>query len=168
MNNELIELKARIGNLEVMRKRVVGLRAAHVGTFRQIDTYFNSPKGRLKLREGNDHEKAKLIYYLRANIAKPKRSQTILVAIQESEAFKTLFENLLGKKSVVDKIREIYMCEGTQIHLDTVEHLGMFIEFERPITNAKKDRLVLEKLMNRLQIEEKDLIQGSYSDLLDS
>ncbi len=68
----------------------------------------------------------------------------------------------------MDKEREIYVLEGTQIHLDNVQNLGTYIEFERKITDASRDREVLEELMKKLQIQEEDLIQGSYSDLLNS
>ena len=166
MKNELLELKAHVKRLDAMRMRVFSLGAVHIETVRQVDTYFNSPKGRLKLREDNSNEKAKLIYYLREDKAEAKRSETILIDVQEPEAFKALFENLLGKRGIVDKEREIYMFEGTQIHLDTVKNLGTFIEFERKITNTSNDRLVIEDLMKRLQIEKEDLIHGSYSDLL--
>jgi len=84
------------------------------------------------------------------------------------DSFKVLFEKLLGKKVTVDKKREIYSYEGTQIHLDVVQNLGTFIEFERKIKNVKKDYKVLEELMKELSIEEKDLIRESYSDLLES
>ena len=166
MKNKLLELKARAKSLDTLRKRLLELKATYVGKFRQVDTYFNSPKGRLKIRQVDNQEKATLIYYRREDITGPKRSEIILINIQEPESFKALFENLLGKKVIVDKEREIYMLEGTQIHLDMVQNLGTYIEFERKITNANKDHRILGELMKRLRIEEKDLIQGSYSDLL--
>jgi predicted adenylyl cyclase CyaB len=166
LKNKLLELKARVKSLDPIRKRLLELKATYVGKFRQVDTYFNSPKGRLKIRQVDNQEKATLIYYRREDITGPKRSEIILINIQEPESFKALFENLLGKKVIVDKEREIYMLEGTQIHLDMVQNLGTYIEFERKITNTNKDHRILGELMKRLRIEEKDLIQGSYSDLL--
>ena len=166
MKNELLELKAHAKSLDTLRKRLLDLQATYVGKFSQIDTYFNSPKGRLKIREVDSQEKTTLIYYRREDITGPKRSEIILIDIQEPESFKALFDNLLGKKVIVDKEREIYTLKGTQIHLDTVQNLGTYIEFERRITNINKDHKVLEELMKKLQIKEKDLIQGSYSDLL--
>lgn len=167
MNGKLLELKARVTSLDGMRKSVSALRAVYIGTYRQTDTYFNSPKGRLKLREENNSEgKAKLIYYMREDLAGPKKDEVILIDVQEPESFKTLLEQLLGQSVIVDKEREIYNYQGTQIHLDTVKKLGTFIEFERLITDYEKDHTALEELMARLNIKEKDLIQASYSDLL--
>lgn len=166
MDSKLLELKARVESLDVMRERVLSLKPVHVGTFRQVDTYFNSSKGRLKLREDNSKENAKLIYYLREDITGPKRSEIILIDIQEPSAFKKLFRDLIGERVIVDKEREIYTYNETQIHLDMVKDLGTFIEFERRITDLKNDHLVIRDLMKRLQIKEKDLIQGSYSDLI--
>ena len=166
MESKLLELKARVKSIDAIRKKLLDLKAIYVGTFRQVDTYFSSPKGRLKLRKVDDQENAKLIYYCREDITGPKLSEIVIIDIQDPESFKALFKKLLGKRVRVDKERVIYTYEGTQVHLDTVKNLGTFIEFERRISNVNKDRRVLEKLMKRLKIEQKDLIQGSYSDLL--
>ena len=168
MKNELIELKARAKSLDTLRKKVLDLKATYVGKFRQVDTYFNSAEGRLKIREVDGQGKAALIYYRREDITGPKRSEIILINIQETESFKALFEIILKRKIIVDKEREIYILKGTQIHLDNVQNLGTYIEFERKIVDINKDREVLEELMGKLQIKEEDLVQGSYSDLLSS
>jgi adenylate cyclase class 2 len=166
VKNELLELKARTKSLDALRRRLLNLNATYVGRLRQVDTYFNSSRGRLKIREVDGQEKATIIYYLRENIKGPKRSKIIVVDTQEPEPFKALFESLFDTKVKVDKEREIYILEGTQIHLDDVQNLGTFMEFERKITDASKDHETLLDLMKKLQIEEKNLIQGSYSDLL--
>ena len=165
MNSELLELKAQVESFSAFQKKIVGLRAHYVGTFKQIDTYFNSPKGRFKLREVENEDVAKLIYYDREDVARPKKSYVLVIDIQEPEIFKTLFDKLLGTRVVISKKREIFIYDGTQIHLDTVSNLGTFIEFERKITNLIDDRRVLEELILTLRIEDKDLIQGSYSDI---
>jgi len=165
LENRLLELKARVESFVVVRNKLRDLKARYVGIFRQIDTYFNVPKGRLKLREVEGREKAKLIYYEREDIPGPKRSNVLILEIQEPEPSKTFFERVLGKKIVIDKKREIYMHKGTQIHLDIVKNLGTFIEFERK-TKDFKDRKLLKELMKNLKIKDKDLLKGSYSDLL--
>ena len=166
MKSKLLELKATIKSLETVRKRLMDFKAVYIGTFKQVDTYFNSNKGRLKLRIIDGKDKAQLIYYFREDITGPKKSKILLIDVQEPESFKTLFVSLLGRRVIVDKEREIYICEGTQVHLDRVQNLGTFIEFERRITNVVQDQRVLEDLMNKLEIRQKDLIQCSYSDLL--
>ena len=46
-----VEIKARCSDLDRVRDRLIALGARVVGTDHQIDTYFQVPRGRLKLRE---------------------------------------------------------------------------------------------------------------------
>ena len=91
----LLELKAKIESIEVVRRRLEDLNARCVGIFQQSDTYFNSPKGRLKLREVKGEEKATLIYYERENVIEPKKSNVLVLEIPKSESFRIFFENFL-------------------------------------------------------------------------
>jgi len=166
LKRELLELKSRVKSLEDLRKKLLKLKAIHIVTLRQVDTYFNSPKGKFKIRQVDNQEKAKLIFYCREFVYGPKRNEAILIDITEPESFKEFFQKSLGILIIVDKEREIYTFKKTQIHLDKVQNLGKFIEFERIITNLKKDKRTLEILMKNLQIQQKDLIQGSYCDLM--
>ena len=166
----LTELKARADSLDPPRRRLQEIKAHHIGTFHQTDTYFEVPEGRLKLRETEGTEKTQIVYYEREDIPGPKASRVFIIELQEPEFFKSFLHKVLEKKVVVDKTREIYRHQGTQIHLDKVKNLGTFIEFERKTDGsseaASKDRKVLEGLMKALGITTKDLIKGSYSDLL--
>jgi len=167
--SSLLELKAKVGSLDVFREKLRSMKAHYVGAFRQIDTYFVVPKGRLKLREMEGKEKVELIYYEREDISGPKRSRVFILEFQEPEFLKKFFESVLETKVVINKRREIYRYEGTQIHLDTVEKLGTFIEFERKTEDSpdslSKNRKILDNLMKALGIRTEDLIEGSYSDL---
>ena len=49
--HSLVELKARVENIDSFRKRLSELKAERIGSFHQTDTYFEVPKGRLKLRQ---------------------------------------------------------------------------------------------------------------------
>ena len=161
----LLELKAKIESIEVFRKRLEDLNAKFVGIFQQNDTYFNSPKGKLKLREVKGEKKATLIYYERENVIEPKKSNVVILEIPESKSLKMFFERAFGKKIEVKKTREIYMYRGTQIHLDKVKDLGTFIEFELKIKDLKENQKILKQLMKNLKIQEKNLLKGSYSDM---
>lgn len=165
MKIELIEIKARLPSLDPARRKILSMGAHLDGTFRQVDTYYNSPAGRLKLRDVEDEPVSKLIHYDREDTPDPKRSDVTIHETEEPGPLKTILERALGIKVTVTKTREIYQHQGTQIHLDTVEDLGTFIEFERPITDLPRDREVLQTLMQQLNIKAKDLITGSYSDL---
>jgi adenylate cyclase class 2 len=167
--HKMVELKARVDNHDFLRRKLSALEAEHVGTFRQTDSYFVVPEGRLKLREVKDEGTAELIYYDREDIAGPKSDDAFILRVQEPEELKKTLKRILAPLVVVEKVREIYRYKGTQIHLDTVKNLGKFIEFERPTTDdpktIQKDRLKLEKLMKKLKIDPNNLESHSYSDL---
>jgi predicted adenylyl cyclase CyaB len=84
---------------------------------------------------------------------------------------KKILKKILAPLVVVEKVREIYRYNGTQIHLDTVKNLGKFIEFERQTSDdpkvIKKDQLTLQKLMKKLKIDPNNLESLSYSDLFE-
>ncbi|HPJ79511.1 MAG TPA: hypothetical protein PK489_12035, partial [Prolixibacteraceae bacterium] len=60
-----IEIKARTGRGEAIRKILLEAGAEFRGTDHQKDTYFRVSSGRLKLREGNIENQ--LIHYRRAD-----------------------------------------------------------------------------------------------------
>ncbi len=165
----MVELKAKVDDLGVVRNKLVQRGAEQVGVFHQVDTYYNVPEGRLKLREVKGKMDAELIYYERENIAEPKRSSVFILTIPQPHIFKKILGRTMKAKAVVDKVREIYLHEGVQVHLDTVKGLGFFVEFER-ITSPdaeqqKKDQSKLEKLKEQLGISPQRLERLSYSDL---
>ena len=165
----MIELKARVGDHQALRKKLSALGAQYVGTSQQTDLYFMIPEGRLKLREVEDNRTAELIYYERENIPGPKRDDAFILKILEPEDLKKILKKILTPLTVIEKVREIYKYQGTQIHLDTVKKLGKFVEFERRTSDdsrvAEKDRRILEKLMIKLEIDPSNLETLSYSDL---
>jgi len=164
----LVELKAKIDNIDKVREKILKLNAKFIGKFHQIDTYFNVPKGRLKLREVEGKPYAQLIYYERENIATPKKSEVFILEISNPEEFKEKTEKILGVKSVVDKVREVYVYRETKIHLDSVKRLGFFIEFEKETLESEieETRSFLEKLMKKLEIRWENLIKSSYGELI--
>jgi adenylate cyclase class 2 len=170
IEHKMVELKAKVDGLEFVRRKLTILGAKRVGTFRQIDVYFNVPEGRLKLREVEDNNKAELIYYERENTVGPKKGDVFILKIQDPEVFKNLLERLLKTSAIVEKVREIYQYQGTQIHLDRVKKLGNFVEFERKSPDGaqaiKKNQQTLEKLMKKLGINPENLEKLSYSDLI--
>ncbi len=168
--HRMVELKSKVDGLDVVRRKLTTIGAQPVGMFRQTDVYFNVPEGRLKLREVEGRNKVELIYYEREDAAGPKRSSVFILEIHEAEVFKNLLQRLLKTSAIVEKTREIFQYEGTQIHLDKVEDLGYFVEFERETSldahTIKRDLQILEKLMEKLELDSKNLEKLSYSDLI--
>jgi len=163
-----IEIKAKCNNQGKIRSILNSLNADFKGVDHQIDTYFEVNEGRLKLREGNIENY--LIYYKRGNQKGPKQSNVILFEITRNSSLKDILINSLKVLAVVDKKREIYFIENVKFHIDVVKVLGNFIEIEAIDKSGKigKEKLLKQckRYLKSFGIPEKDLIEGSYSDLL--
>ena len=172
LKHKMVELKARVDDHDFLRKKLSALGAEYTGTFQQSDLYFRVPEGRLKLRTVKDNNKAELIYYERESIAGPKSDDAFILRVQEPEDLKKVLKKILAPLIVIEKVREIYQYQGTQIHLDTVKQLGKFIEFERQtsddLKSIEKDRRILERLMEKLEIDPGNLEKLSYSDIAEN
>ena len=163
-----IEIKARTQSPEAIRKILNKLGAEFKGTDLQTDTYFNVPKGRLKLRSGNIENT--LIYYERLNTAGPKSSHFNLVPVADTLAMKALLLNSLGLKVEVVKQREIFFIGNVKFHLDTLEKLGTFVEIEASNKYAALSTEALSEQCNfyiqQFGIRPEDMLSHSYSDML--
>ncbi len=163
-----IEIKARCSNQDFIRNLLLDRQADFRGTDHQIDTYFQVPKGRLKLRQGSIENN--LIHYDRPDQAGPKASEVHLYACQDGEALKATLVAALNIKVVVDKKREIYFIENVKFHLDQVEELGTFVEIEAIDSDGSIGRDKLKEqcdyYLELFKVQEEDLLQNSYSDML--
>ena len=172
VEHRLVELKAKVEDLNLLRKKLTHMKAQHIGTFQQTDIYYEVPKGRLKLREVQGHNQAELIYYERENITGPKKSDVLILKVPKPAFFKALLAKALKARATIEKTREIYRYRGTKIHLDRVEGLGSFVEFERETTAEpelmKKNEQKLKALMEKLGISPESLMKFSYGDLIQS
>ena len=162
-----IEIKAICKDKEFIKKILRKENANYIGLDHQIDTYFKTNKGRLKLREGNIENY--LIFYDRENKKGPKQSNVALLDRPDSRLKKFLkdaFEILV----IVDKQREIYFIGNVKFHLDNVKDLGTFVEIEAIDSNNKIGQEKLKQqcqfYLDLFKIQENDLIDCSYSDLL--
>jgi predicted adenylyl cyclase CyaB len=164
-----IEIKARLrGDLQHVRERAARLASEPAAVIRQQDTFFWTPQGRLKLRVPSPG-RAELIYYERANEPRPRRSVYSVVAVSDAPALKRVLEESLGVRGVVRKTRELFIAGDTRIHIDDVESLGRFVELEVALTGADEEaaRARCRELMRALDVEDADLVDGAYVDLLE-
>lgn len=164
----LVELKARLDEPELIRRRLKG-KAKSEGVLRQRDTYFQVTRGRLKLRQVQG-KPAQLVFYRRPDRTGVKVSQVHLVEVEDGVAMASLLAEALGVRVVVEKTREILRWIGVQVHLDQVEGLGSFLEFELSVEDRPEDlaegRRRLEAMLVELGIPQEALLAPSYSDLL--
>jgi adenylate cyclase class 2 len=167
---ENLELKA----LDRDRARSVqiceGLGADDEGTLIQRDSYFEVPRGRLKLRE-EPGAGAYLIAYDRPDLPGSKESRYRLIEVGEPVKLREALAAVLGIRVVVSKARRLFVFEGVRIHLDRVDGLGDFIEFEGVRADGGDPGCVanlLNDLRGSFGLRDEDLLRESYSDLLDS
>lgn len=162
------EFKARATDVDLLENRLKELNPVFKGEDHQVDTYFNVPSGRLKLREGNI-ERA-LIWYQRPDTAGAKQSDVILYQPGPDDALKDILIRSLGVKTIVDKCRKIYFIDNIKFHFDRVENLGSFVEVE---AIDRDGDIGIETLRHQCQryaelfeIRQEDYLASSYSDML--
>lgn len=162
-----LELKARDRDPARSLAACREIGAEDRGTLTQRDTYFEVPRGRLKLREEPDA--ATLIAYERPDLEGNKESRYRLVAVPDPAALREALATTLGVAVVVSKSRRLFTYEGVRIHLDRVDELGDFIEFEGVAADGEDPSRfadLLDHLRSRLEIRDEDLLRASYSDLI--
>lgn len=163
-----IEIKAFCYDVAEFKTKLENLPTTFEGDDVQIDTFFKVPKGRLKLRESKLYGNI-LIPYLRPDQSGPKQADYGLIQIDDVEKIKTLFIEILGVMGVVRKKRQVYLYQNVRVHIDDVETLGTFIEFEAVIQNPhtlNENRKKVEWLLAYFGIDQSHLINDAYMDLL--
>jgi adenylate cyclase class 2 len=134
----------------------------------QRDTYFRARHGRLKLREEEGAE-AHLIAYERPDRRGQRESRYRLVTVEKPAEIKAVLAITLGIGPVVAKERRLFLWEGVRIHLDRVDRLGHFVEFEAPAgddgADAASATALVERLLLALEVDNNALVAGSYCDL---
>jgi predicted adenylyl cyclase CyaB len=126
------------------------------------------PRGRLKLREEPDAA-AHLIAYERPDLSGNKESRYRLVEVPEPAELRDALASVLGIMVVASKSRRLFTLEGVRIHLDRVDNLGDFIEFEGVATDGGDPddfAELLDELRRSFGIRDEDLLRESYADLL--
>ncbi len=167
-----VELKARrradVDYLDILSR----IGAKPMWTDRQEDAYFLVPSGgRLKLRlEGKG--RAELIYYERPNAPGMRESEYVVATLVDAPAVSRALSSALGVSVRVCKHRTLYRLEEVRIHLDDVEGLGDFIEFEAPVplgaspARIAEAREAIELLQEAFGVRSVDIVAESYADLL--
>jgi predicted adenylyl cyclase CyaB len=139
------------------------------GVLLQEDTYFKVSRGRLKLRREREAT-AQLIAYERPDLLDQKESRYRILEVEDAAGLEEALSGSLGITAVVRKARRLFLLEGVRIHLDSVDDLGSFIEFEGIAEPRDADlagfKTKLVDLRRSFGIEDADLVRGSYCDLI--
>lgn len=161
-----IEFKAELRDVEAARRQCSLLQAHHVGLLKQVDVYFRLADGRLKKRmtEGQPIE---WVYYHRPDRVSPRMSNYTLLT--DEQARRRWGTQSLREWLTVRKTRDLWLWRNVRIHLDEVEDLGTFIEFEAQVSrrfdvkNCHDSLAILRETFSALLGEP---ISASYSDLI--
>jgi adenylate cyclase class IV len=161
-----VEYKAELRDLFLAHAICRNLGADFAGTIEQTDTYYRVPDARLKKRE-TPGATTEYIFYNRINRTRPKLSSyTIYTELQALERFGS---SPLPVWVVVRKTRELHLYRGVRIHLDHVETLGRFLEFEvivRPDQNLAQCHALMDFLRQSFGPACGEPIACSYADLI--
>jgi adenylate cyclase, class 2 len=160
-----VELKAKFPNIkraESIARRISGSEGT---TVHQTDTYFKVSAGRLKLRvfEGQQSE---LIWYDRDETSGEMLSSYERVKIPSDGALPGILQNALSVDVTIEKDRTIYLWNNCRIHIDIVENLGPYIEFEIMLEGDDTGEERMQYLREQFGITELDIVDCSYSDLM--
>jgi adenylate cyclase, class 2 len=161
-----LELKAKYPNMGTAATVVERLGAEIGGLLTQTDTYFDVPRGRLKLRE-IEGRGSELIGYRRPSDTAERWSDFRVAPVTRPDAMKAVLTDSLGVASVVKKRRRLFLWNNCRIHLDEVDTLGAFIEFEVLSAGDDNDDVArMTELRREFGIPDRDIITGSYIDLI--
>ncbi len=163
-----VEIKARARLPKRLQELASALATRRPEHLDQTDTFFSCTKGRLKLRQFGGG-RAELIYYERPDSEGLVTSSYVRTPIDAPDQLHECLRNALGVRAKVRKHRTVYWSGQTRIHLDEVEGLGSFLELEvvlRPDQSVEEGEAEVKHLMGALEIEDEDLINVAYVDLL--
>lgn len=161
-----VEFKAELKDPGLARSICRAIGATQVADVEQTDTYFRLADARLKKRE-TEGEPTEWILYDRPNQVGSKLSTFHIYS--DDEAAERFGEMQRRPWVVVKKHRELWMYDQVRIHLDEVDGLGAFLEFEALLCARQKrndaEGTVLT-LRKQLAPALGEPVAVSYSDML--
>lgn len=161
-----LELKAQDPAPDASLQACRELGAVDCGLLWQRDTYFNTPQGRLKLREQRPG-RSQLIHYERAEQAEQRESRYRILEVGDVDTIRDFLTESLGARTTITKRRRLFLWRSVRIHLDDVEEQGCFIELEavaQPDSDLSTEHALIGELRVRLSIADADLLAESYAD----
>ncbi|HWD65373.1 MAG TPA: class IV adenylate cyclase [Solirubrobacteraceae bacterium] len=161
-----VELKAQDPAPEATLQACRELGAVDCGLLWQRDTYFNTPEGRLKLREQRPG-RSQLIHYERPDQVHERESRYRILEVSDADTIRDFLTESLGVWATITKRRRLFLWRSVRIHLDDVEGQGSFVEFEavaQPDSDLSAEHALIGELRSRLSIADANLLAESYAD----
>jgi adenylate cyclase len=163
-----VEIKATVDDLAALERQVAALATSGPDLIHQDDTFFACTNGRLKLRVLGSGI-GQLVFYRRSDEAGPKESFYLVSETPDPDSLRETLAHAYGTLGRVRKQRTLYLIDRTRIHLDQVEGLGDFLEFEVVLAEGEPIETgvaVADDLLRKLDIPAGSLIDRAYLDLL--
>ncbi len=160
-----LELKCRISSVSTACEAAHRIGAASQGILNQEDTYLVVPRGRMKIRRDGAGD-AELIIYERPDRKGDRWSSYQRFALSRAPGLEEALVQALGVLCVVRKKRHLFLTPDARIHLDEVDGLGTFLEFEVTNEEPAQAERVMAELRRGFGLEGEEGMSGSYADLI--
>ncbi len=167
---ENIEFKARLKDIDHAVEMARGINAEDRGDLLQTDTYFHATAGRLKIRQIGDNREGQLVAYDRTDLPEARSCDYDLVHVPHAADLIAALAKTLGVRTVVRKTRRLFLWKNIRIHLDSVDDLGIFLEFEAVIgeeDDPEQARHDLQFLSEKFSVAPEDILSQSYCDMVE-
>lgn len=108
-----------------------------------------------------------LVQYSRPDVAGPKLSEFDVLELTEPDILNRMLTNSLGVLGEVKKFRHLFLYGQTRIHLDKVEGLGTFLEFEiclRSEQTIDEGTKIANDLKEQFDVKDSQQLKGAYMD----
>ncbi len=163
-----IEIKSPLADRPGTEKRLRSLGAKLEWTRKQVDSFFNSPSGWLKLREVEGCPSELISYRRSVEDSGPRESDYDVLRIDEASELSSVLERSLGILGRVEKWRSLWIYRNTRVHLDRVEGLVDFLELETVLADidGAKGAAESEEVINLLELDRQSFISVPYLELL--
>ena len=167
-----IEAKMKLDDVAALEKRLTAAGAQHVVELLEVNTFFDTPRGKLKagdeglrirLEKSTDgsHVEATITHKGPRAHGRMKTRDESEVVVADARAAATLL-TALGFVSVLsfEKKRRRWTLDACRIEIDTLPYLGGFVEIEGP------SEPVVLSVRKKLALDHLPMISASYISML--
>ncbi|MFM7487840.1 MAG: class IV adenylate cyclase [Cytophagales bacterium] len=156
-------IKARTKGFDGVRARLQQVGARCLGTDQQVDTYFATETGKLKLREGTIENL--ITHYQRVNEAGIEKTLVFCYDLNPTPQEVAALHSQFAVVGQVKKERTIYLLGIHKIHLDRLDG-DCFVEIEsidrHGAYTSQELKTLCWEMKEKLLIAEEDLVPTGY------
>jgi predicted adenylyl cyclase CyaB len=165
-----LEIKCVLRDVQKAIETAARLSGGRPQVIQQTDVFFPGGPARLKLRILGPGF-GELIRYQRPDGTEPRISEYSIARTSDPYVLLQILSEALGAIGTVEKKRLVFLVGQTRIHIDRVEGLGDFLEFEvvlRPEQTEAEGYEIVRSLTAEFGLDPSQLVAQAYIDLLRS